>query len=132
MSPGDVRTFKRGTGMAVVVGHGLWAERQGKWIHIHLTGPDDSHTTVTNNPASVRFHRTLFRDLRRTLMNQVCWPFGEEGSETAEPEIASTEPYSSLSPIVNYEMTAKPRYQPIRAKGGASASDIVIRDRGRF
>lgn len=132
MNPGDVRTFKRGEGNAVVVGHGLWAERQGKWIHIHLTGPDDSHTTVTNNPDSVRFHRTLFRDLRRTLINQSCWHFGDEGAETAEPELAPVEPRSSYKPIGAGEEPIAPRYQPIRAKGGASASEILLRDRGRF
>src|ERR1700735_5138964 len=42
ISPGDVRVFKRGDGNAVVVGLGLWAERQGQWIHIHMTGPNDS------------------------------------------------------------------------------------------
>ena len=86
MSPGDVRTFKHGEGNALVVGLGMWAKRQGKWIHIHLTGPDDSQTTVTNNPESVRYHRTLFRNLRRTLVKQSCWPFGEEGSETEQPD----------------------------------------------
>jgi len=132
MSPGDVRTFKRGEGNAVVVGHGLWAARQGKWIHIHLTGPDDSHTTVTNNPDSVRFHRTLFRDLRRTLINQNCWPFGDEGAETMEAEGESAEPRSSYDPMVARGEQIAPRYQPIRAKGGASASEILLRDRGRF
>jgi hypothetical protein len=40
------------------------------------------HTTVTNNPDSERYHRTLFRDLRRVLLENQCWPFGEEGAET--------------------------------------------------
>jgi hypothetical protein len=115
MQPGDVRTFKRGTGNALVVSHGLWAARQGKWIHIHMTGPDDSHTTVTNNPESVRFHRTLFRDLRRTLINQGCWPFGDEGSETAELELPTSQPVSRFSPV------------PIR---GEPLSETIIRDRG--
>ena len=89
LSPGDVRTFKRGRGTAVVVGLGLWAERQGRWIHIHMTGPDDSHTTVTNNPDSERFHRTLFRDLRRTLIREHCWEFGDAGVETEQKEVSS-------------------------------------------
>jgi hypothetical protein len=84
MNPGDVRTFKHGDGNAVVVGLGLWAERQGKWIQIHMTGDAKSHTTVTNNPDSERYHRTLFRNLRRTLISEKCWPFGEKGSETEE------------------------------------------------
>ena len=66
--------------MAVVAGVGMWAERQGQWISIHLTGP--CRTTVTNNPDSERYHRTLFRDLRRTLMHEGCWQFGPEGKET--------------------------------------------------
>jgi hypothetical protein len=115
MSPGDVRTFKRGEGNAVVVGHGLWAERQGKWIHIHMTGPDDSHTTVTNNPGSVRFHRTLFRDLRRTLISQGCWQFGDEGSEIAESKASPEGPSSRFSPV------------PIQ---GEPLSATIIRDRG--
>jgi hypothetical protein len=32
----------------------------------------------------------------------------------------------------SYAQGVAPRYQPIRAKGGASASEIVLRDRGRF
>jgi len=32
----------------------------------------------------------------------------------------------------SYAQSVAPRYQPIRAKGGASASEIVLRDRGRF
>ncbi len=102
MSPGDVRTFKRGNGNAVVVGLGLWAVRQGDWIHIHLTGPDKSHTTVTNNPESVRFHRTLFRNLRQTLINQGCWQFGTEGTD-AEPEDMA--PYHPV-PIIGKPLSA--------------------------
>jgi hypothetical protein len=31
-----------------------------------------------------------------------------------------------------HALSVPPRYQPIRAKGGASASEIILRDRGRF
>ncbi len=110
ISPGDVRTFKHGNGNAVVVGLCLWAEKQGDWIHIHLTGPDNTHTTVTNNPKSVRFHRTLFRNLRNTLVRENCWAFGEEGSE-----VASVDPAAHFDPV------------PIR---GGSISDTIIAMRG--
>jgi hypothetical protein len=30
LKPGDVRTFKKGAGNAVVLGVGLWAAKQGK------------------------------------------------------------------------------------------------------
>jgi hypothetical protein len=110
ISPGDVRTFKRGNGSAVVVGLGLWAVRQGKWIHIHMTGPDDSHTTVTNNPDSERYHRTLFRDLRHTLIRERCWEFGDEGAETEQKESPS-------------------RFDPVPIRG-EPLSATIIADRG--
>ena len=82
MKPGDVRTFKRGHGTALVLGIGVWAKRRGKQLHIDITGTPNFHTTVTNDVESERYHRTLFRDLRRVLVDYKCWPFGEEGSET--------------------------------------------------
>jgi hypothetical protein len=110
MSPGDVRMFKHGSGNAVVIGHGIWAKREGKWIHIHLTGPDNSHTTVTNNPNSERYHRTLFRDLRRTLLRLHCWEFGEEGAETEQKDVTS-------------------RFDPVPIRG-EPLSATIIADRG--
>ena len=65
-----------------VLATGLWAERQGRQIHIHISGAHGSHTTVTNDQNSERYHRTLFRDLRRVLKANECWPFGDEGAET--------------------------------------------------
>ncbi len=84
MKPGDVRTFKQGEGNAIILAIGVWARRDTDKgpIRIDITGPKDMHTTVTNNPGSERYHRTLFRDLRRVLMENNCWSFGEEGSET--------------------------------------------------
>jgi len=83
MKPGDVRIFR--TGHAVVLATGVWAKRERrKWIRIDITGTKKFHTTVTNDPASERYHRTLFRDLRRVLLANGCWPFGDEGSETEE------------------------------------------------
>ena len=84
MKPGAVRTFRKGSGNAVVLAVGLWAERPSKTgqIHIHITGTEKFHTTVTNDPDSERYHRTLFRDLRKLLIDQNCWAFGAEGAET--------------------------------------------------
>ena len=80
----DVRTFKRGTGNAVVVAVGVWAEHPKNKgpIHIHLAGIGGKHTTVTNDSDSERYHRTLFRDLRHLLIENSCWPYGDEGAET--------------------------------------------------
>jgi hypothetical protein len=84
MKPGDIRTFKKGNGNAAVLAIGVWAARTGKSgpIHIHITGTEKFHTTVTNQPDSERYHRTLFRDLRRLMLEQNCWPYGQEGAET--------------------------------------------------
>jgi hypothetical protein len=82
MNPGDQRTFQKGSGNAVVLAIGLWTERAGKQLHIHMTGTKDFHTTVTNDPDSERYHRTLFRNLRRIRIKNQCWPFGDEGQET--------------------------------------------------
>ncbi len=80
MRPGQVRVFKKGN--SVVLAIGVWAKRRGKQLHIDITGPSNFHTTITNDKNSDRYHRTLFRDLRRVLIRHDCWRFGEEGAET--------------------------------------------------
>lgn len=85
LSPGDVRVFERGSRRSLVLAIGAWAERDTSGhIQIHLTGGETFHTTVTNNPDSERYHRTLFRNFRRLLLEHDRWPFGEEGAETEE------------------------------------------------
>lgn len=87
MKPVDIRAFKKGEGNALVLALGVWADKDtAGWIRIDLTGPKDFHTTVTNNPKSERFHRTLFRDLRRVLVSENCWRFGDDGAETEARE----------------------------------------------
>ncbi len=84
MKPGDVRVFQRGNQRALVLAVGIWANRRKKtWpIHIHFTGTKKFHTTVVDSPRSERYHRTLFRDLRRLLIKEGRWPFGDDGAET--------------------------------------------------
>ena len=84
MRPGDVRVFqKRGS---LVLAIGVWPKRRGKQLHIDITGPKEFfHTTITNDRGSDRYHRTLFRNLRRVLIANGCWPFGDEGAETEKP-----------------------------------------------
>ena len=84
--PGDVHVFR--PGKAVAVGVGIWAECRSGAIHIHMTGPLSMHTTVTNAPKSARYHRTLFRDLRRILVANGAWPYGEQGIDLDEPQEA--------------------------------------------
>jgi hypothetical protein len=81
MRPGDVRRFQQGEGNAVVLAVGIWAKRERQHLRIDITGTG-KHTTITNNPESKRYHRTLFRDFRRILIENNAWPFGDEGSET--------------------------------------------------
>src|SRR4030065_2332749 len=80
VKPGDVRIFDKGE-KSLVVAIGVWAKRQGTAIHIHITGPEYFHTTVTNQKGSERYHRTLFRNLRRLLIMGDRYPFGDEGAE---------------------------------------------------
>jgi predicted oxidoreductase len=82
MNLGDQRTFQKGNGNAVVLAAALWAERGGKQLQIHMTGTKDFHTTVTNDAKSERYRRTLFRNLRRVLIENNCRTFGDEGIET--------------------------------------------------
>jgi hypothetical protein len=83
MKPGDVRRFKGNGGKALAVTFGLWAERRSKTqpIHIHMSG-SGGNTTVTNDPKSERYHRTIFRNLRRILVKNGRWEFGDDGAET--------------------------------------------------
>ena len=82
--PGDTRVFEKGSNKALALVIGVWAEKpklDGP-IYIHLTGTSTFHTSVTNQDLSERYHRTLFRNLRRLLINYDRWPFGDEGAET--------------------------------------------------
>jgi hypothetical protein len=81
MKPGDVRVF--GGRKALVVAVGVWAKRDKNHLRIDVTG-FGGHTTISNNPASERYHRTLFRNMRRIMIDQGVWEFGEEGAETEE------------------------------------------------
>lgn len=61
MISGDIRTFEKDNGNAVVFAVGVWAEqeREDDPMQIHLTGTANFHTTVTNSGSSERHHRTL-------------------------------------------------------------------------
>ncbi|MGA7155412.1 MAG: hypothetical protein WBY53_01115 [Acidobacteriaceae bacterium] len=54
MKPGDVRLFKGGKALVVVVG--IWAKREREHLRIDVTG-FGGHATISNNPASERYHR---------------------------------------------------------------------------
>ena len=81
MKPGDFRIFNKGRGTSLAVAIGVFAKRERSFLRIDLTGLG-GHTTVSNNQKSVRYHRTLFRDLRRFLIKHGQWQFGDEGAET--------------------------------------------------
>jgi hypothetical protein len=101
----------------------LWARKKGDWIRIRIVAPGQPPVWVTNDPGSVRFHRTLFRNLKKTLIARDAWPF-EDGRETAANV--------NLDRELEYFRSGKSRYQPVLAKGGASASEMLLRDRDRF
>lgn len=109
LQPGDVRTFQPTRGSITVAGLTLWTEPQGPWVLIHMSEEGCPLSTVTNNPESDRYNRALFRDLRRSLLQQDLWPYGEQGAETEE---------------------RVSRFHPITIKGGP-LSDTIIEARGR-
>ena len=81
LRPGSVHVYRPGN--AVALGIGLWAKKDdSEQIHIHVTGGKRFHTTLTNSKGSQRYHRTLFRNLRRVLIENHAWPYGREGAET--------------------------------------------------
>lgn len=84
MKPGDVRVFKKRGSLVLAIG--VWPKRRGKQLHIDITGTKNFHTTITNDEDSDRYHRTLFRNLRRVLIANNCWQFGGEGAETETPK----------------------------------------------
>lgn len=84
MQPGETKAIDSDSAVAITLG--VWVEKHGTVIEIHLTGDGElfSHTTVNNNQASPRYHRAIFRNLRRLLIANGKWPYGNEGAETEE------------------------------------------------
>lgn len=73
MKAGDVHEF----GSGVVVAVSVWApKKQGRAFHIRITGAGGKGTitTVTDDPASERSHRHLFRQLKMLLSDHGRWP----------------------------------------------------------
>lgn len=77
LKPGDHRVFTGGKKRSLVVAIGVWGrkEKEESPIHIRITGLSEKITTVTGRPNLVRYHRTLFRDLRSLLIKHGRWPF---------------------------------------------------------
>ncbi|MGH3915227.1 MAG: hypothetical protein ACRDTC_17745 [Pseudonocardiaceae bacterium] len=52
----------------------VWFNPESAEIHITTRDPDAAkflqHTTISNKPDSVRYHRTFYRDLARLLVAQ--------------------------------------------------------------
>ena len=86
IKPGDVRVFGNGEGKALAVAIGIWAKRERDHLRIDVTGLG-GHTTISNNPNSERYHRTLFRNMRKVLIDNGVWEFGDEGSETEDRQV---------------------------------------------
>jgi hypothetical protein len=101
----------------------LWARKRGDWIQIRLVAPGQPPVWITNDPLSRRYHRILFRNLRKTLLEHGAWPSDDKPSEPV-PRGATEEATDTQE--------ASSRFQPIRALGGAMASSIILQDRERF
>jgi len=91
---------------------GIWAEKGKGGYRFTSLDPTNPILLLPTTQISEQYHRSLFRNLRQTLVQQNAWPYGDEGSETEQKE-------------------GQFQFQPIRAKDGESASGILLRDRGR-
>lgn len=54
-------------GNSVYLDMGVWYDKQQGHIHLAARKVDGFHTTVNNDPSSVRGHPNLFRKLARVL-----------------------------------------------------------------
>jgi hypothetical protein len=101
----------------------LSAGKRGEHILIRLVAPGQAPVTVSNDPESARFHPSLFRNLRKTLIANGAWRFGDEGSDAVSLE---------LQQEAEYFQQTDSRFKPVLARGGQSASELLLRDRERF
>jgi hypothetical protein len=53
---------------------GTWYEERSGHIHLTIPGHSRFHTTVSNDPASRRYHPNLFRKLKDLLIENGLWP----------------------------------------------------------
>lgn len=53
---------------------GVWYDEDQRMIHLTVPGSRWFHTTVSNEPASRRYHPNLFAKLRRLLEQEGRWP----------------------------------------------------------
>ncbi len=53
----------------------MWYSEKDQAIHMTAPGADKSfHTTVNDNPASIRYQKNLFKHLKRMLKEHDRWP----------------------------------------------------------
>jgi len=53
---------------------GVWYNADQDRIHLTIPGSGWFHSTVSNDPASKRYHPNLFKKLRRLLEQEGRWP----------------------------------------------------------
>ena len=60
----------------------VWYNQDSHTIHITAPGADKSfHTTVNENPMSIRYHKNLFGHLKRMLKEHGRWPEDNQDRE---------------------------------------------------
>jgi hypothetical protein len=73
---GAVRRSKAG-GKTIYCEAGAWYEPKTRMIHISIPGHASFHSTVSNDPASKRYHPNLFKKLKALLQDADRWPSDE-------------------------------------------------------
>lgn len=55
---------------------GVWYDESQRQIHLSIPGHETFHTTVSDNPASKRYHANLYKKLKALLVEANRWPTG--------------------------------------------------------
>jgi len=72
---------KSDSGRTVSLKVGVWyAEEDG---HIRMSIEGEGLTSVSNDPESERYHRTLYKKLEDALRKQGAWPATAKGTASA-------------------------------------------------
>lgn len=100
---------------------GVWYDKRQDQIHIAGPRGADFHTTVNNNPNSIRCHENLYNHLKRLLEEHGCWPQEATGEDNffEEPEPFSnyeTENLRMLKELLDERILTDEEYQAKKQK----------------
>src|ERR671921_534915 len=87
---------KSKSGQTVYPKIGVWRPADGDHIHLSIEG--QGLTSVTDNPDSERFHRTLYAQLAEVLREHGAWPTKAKDAKARRPRGAPPKWIAKRSP----------------------------------